>query len=69
MEILFNITAIRNKMDEIPKGNRIFKFFGNEDDQLSTEQMENIKTIIVTHYNEVIDFIDDKIKTNTTNQE
>jgi len=56
-EVLFNVTALKNKMDAVPKGQRINNFFDGALTQLSMSQLDNLEQLITDNTDDVINHI------------
>ena len=61
METILNLSALKAKMDNPPKGNKLYNFFDGAKSQLDDEQKQNIKEIIEVEIRSVINFIEDCI--------
>lgn len=62
---MYNISFILHKMDDPPKGQKLYRVFDGEWNLISKEQIENIREIMVKAHEELIIQID-YILTNDT---
>lgn len=65
---LLNKTAVRDLMDEPPKGQRLIEAFGGNWDLLTDSQVLNVRDILVSEFGEIESEIKTVIKNRHINE-
>lgn len=61
MEHILNLRSIVRKMKEKPKSQRMYYFFWGTPNQLSVDQMKDIKSIVEKEHRQMVLFLDKAI--------
>lgn len=62
MSDLFNVSAIKNKMKDKPKGQRLYDFFyGTDRSVLTKDQIREMRRLLITDHKKTLKFLDDAI--------